>query len=174
MDKKKPGNDLNLFDNYTMREIPIEGDFISFASEIGAILNRHAKKINQIESDNEKKMMESRRSMGRIARFVFHLEDALKESEKQMLDAGLRRIFKRMRVIKDQLKSRLFKQGYTWLDPMGKDFEEIANFADVIGWRHRSDFDREIVDETIEPVILYQGEVLLEGSVIMGASECDE
>lgn len=174
MRKKTRSNNSSLFENYSMREIPIDGEFISFACEIGSLLNHHARKINQIESDNRKKIKESRSSTAQVARFVFHLEDALKESRNQMIESGLPRIFKRLRIIKDQLKGQLSRQGYTWIDPKGEDFdEEIGNSVDVIGWRHRSCYDREIVDETIEPVILYQGEVILEGSVIMGAPEYD-
>jgi len=160
------------FDQHSPREIPIEGEFVSLAGEIAALLNRHAKEQREIKEKYSQELLEMKRFCGRVMQIVFHLENALNESEKNLVEKGEVKTFKRFRIIKDQVKDHLTKQGYLWRDPTGEQFtNELAEMVEVDGWRHSKDYDCEVVVEIREPIILFGNELILGGAVIIGAPE---
>jgi len=160
------------FADYTLRELPIEGEFLSLTSEIAALLDRNDRHLQDVEDQHAGQVADMHASAGRVVQLVCHLETALGDCQDAMDQADLSRPFRRLRIIKDQLKDHLARSGYRWQDPTGRPFtEELAEQVQVDGWRHDDQFTVETVAETREPVVLLDDELLLPGAVIVGAPD---
>jgi molecular chaperone GrpE (heat shock protein) len=160
------------FDGHVRREVAFEGEFISLAAEVAALLNRHAGQIRQVTESGSQALVKLQRGIARGVQLVFHLEQAIGASEEHAAAVGFGKTLRRFRIIKDQLKDQLAAQGFTWRDPTGEEFtQELAELVEVDGWRHAAEYAREVVVETREPIVLYQGQPVLVGAVVVGAPE---
>jgi molecular chaperone GrpE (heat shock protein) len=160
------------FDGHAQRAAPFEGEFISLAAEVAALLNHHAQELCKITETGDQALTKLRQGIARGVQIVFHLERAIVESEKLMAAAELSKALRRFRIIKDQLKDFFTAHGFSWKDPTGEEFmQELAEVVEVDGWRHSAEYTREIIVETREPIVLYQGQTVLVGAVVVGAPE---
>ncbi len=108
-------------------------------------------------------------ALAQQAVFVVQMESALAQYESALAQGTLKRIHRHFRVLKDQMMDALKQAGLEVIVPLGKSFEEAADWVHVQGWRHHKDFPSELVAEVLEPVVIYQGRLIRQGRVIMGA-----
>ena len=143
---------------------------ISLAAEIAGLLNRHSQASKNAQDEQASRDRSSRQGVGRVTQLLFHLERILLNTEDNMVSDGLTKQYRRLRILKDQVKECLTGLGYTWDDPTGKEFTtKIAGQVDVDGWRHSDEYTEEIIVEVREPVIFFEDRIILNGAVIVGA-----
>lgn len=160
------------FSNHPPRQSAVTGEFVSLASEIAAMMNRQAQELKRNDAAHTEKLKNTQKATARTVQLIFHLEQALAESEEKLVDAGLGKLFKRFRIIKDQLKDQLTSQGFSWRNPEGEKFSvELADILEVDGWRYSGDYEDEVVVTTREPIVLLANEVILTGAAVIGAPE---
>ncbi|MFF3573719.1 hypothetical protein ACFYXQ_38775 [Nocardia jiangxiensis] len=139
------------------------------ASELGAALQRCRRDLNAERAASAEAAATARAEAAEQAALVFRLSTVLRENDQAMLDAGLKRTGRILRVVCDQMLSALDRAGLTVQDPAGQPYRDVADAVEVAGWRHASDFHDEVVAETIEPIIRHGDEVVRLGRVVMGA-----
>ena len=170
MTERPEAADPLSFDGHTPRQLPAEGEVISLAGEIAALLDRHARERDAADGAHRAEVGALRLAAGRAVQLAFHLERTIEEAAGPPGDAGPGPLLRRLRILKDQIKAHWGRQGFSWRDPTGEDYTpELAEWVEVDGWRHDSEYPTELIVETREPVVLYQGEVILKGAVVVGA-----
>jgi hypothetical protein len=168
----KEASDPLSFDGHPMRALPLADDFLALAGEVAALIDGHARQVRELEKTRDDERLKLRRSFARVTQLIYHLDQALGDSQQALKDAGLDKPHKRLRIVKDQLKDHLAREGYVWRDPIGEPFSgALTELVDVDGWRHSAEYARETVIETREPMIVYGEEVILGGAVVIGAPE---
>lgn len=167
-----PSKQPPAFAEYDLRELPIAGTFHSLAGEIAALLDRADRQKQADSREHQGQIADLRETTGRAAQLVHHLDQGLKDCSDSMAAAGLGKAFRRLRIIKDQLKDHLAREGYTWQDPTGQPFTNgLAECVQVDGWRHSDEFAAEVVVETREPIVRFGETLLLPGAVTVGAPD---
>jgi hypothetical protein len=158
------------FAAHSLRPAPIEGDLISMAAEIGALLNRHDAEIERQRQAMQALEKSGQAGQGRVAQLVYHLGQALVENEPEYEQAGLKHVLKQLQILKDLLQDTLEQQGISWRDPTGEMFEgALVEMVEVDGWRHAPEYHHEVVADTREPIVLCKGRLVLPGTVVIGA-----
>jgi hypothetical protein len=180
MIREKPNPDggreplRNLFQEHCPRPAPDGGDPGALAAEIAALLNGHARHIQTLKDKHRQDLLSFRSALARIAQLVFHLERWVGETESGMAQAGLDALWKRLRILKDQLKDRLAAEQYVWIDLTGEDFvSTLEEHVRVEGVRRSSQCHREKIVETREPIVLCEGEIVLPGVVVVCVPETE-
>lgn len=100
---------------------------------------------------------------------IARLDAAVSRHDDALRDAGLGRVHRELRILKDQMVEALRLGGITIEDPTGQQFENVADRVDVIGWRHGTEYPAEVVAETTEAIVWYGKAVIRPGQVVMGA-----
>ncbi|GAA3438623.1 hypothetical protein [Kutzneria kofuensis] len=138
------------------------------ASELGAALQRCRRDLTAERAASAEAAASARAEAAEQAALVFRLSAVLQEHDQAMVDAGLKRTSRTLRVVCDQMLSALDRAGLTVVDPVGQPFRDVAAAVEVVGWRHGPDFHDEVVAETVEPIIRHGAEVVRLGRVVMG------
>jgi len=139
------------------------------AAELGAVLQRYRADLDAAQgavADAERAGLDA---LARQAVLAFRLETALSEYEPQLRDAPLSSIHRQLRILKDQMLAELADAGIEVVRLAGRPYAEVASYVDVEGWRHRAEYESELVAEELEPAVRHGEHLLRLGRVVMGA-----
>lgn len=156
---------------FTGRPLPEEMELLSPAAEIAAVLQQSLLKLEAEKHARVNVEQEYITMLAQQAVFLAQFSTTLERHRPKLEDASLNKIYRSLRIVKEQMRTALEQAGFEIIEPQGKSFDEVAEMVDVIGWRHHADFPSEIVAEVVKPIILYKGQVVQNGSVVMGAPE---
>ncbi len=146
---------------------------ISPAQEVISLLQKNDTRIKESEGASQNTILCYKKALANQAVFVFQLDGIISRYERDLLDASLKRIHLHFRVLKDQMHDALNAAGLSVEDPLGKSFDEIAEFVTIDGWRTSEKNKEELVVEVIEPIVRSGNEVIRPGRVIMGSPVCE-
>jgi hypothetical protein len=144
-------------------------EILSPAAEVSALLQKYHGDINRVKLEMEKEQYILLAVLSQQSLFVFQLASALERYEPDFMKESLPRVFRHLRILKDQMYQSLQDAGFEIIIPDRKPFDEIAEFVNVVGWKHGDEFHAETVTEVIEPIVKYKGALVRLGRVIMGA-----
>jgi hypothetical protein len=161
--------DLPGWETFALRDAPEAVDILSPASEVAALLQRYRAEVDQATSAASGAERRGLEALAEQAVLAAQLASALERYAAQLKDAGLERVHRHLRVIKDQMFAACAAAGLDLIVPLGASFDEVADLVHVEGWRHRDEFTAEVVAEVVEPIIKHGGTLLRHGRVVMGA-----
>lgn len=153
---------------FSEREVP-PIDIFSPASDIAALLQMYRADLDKAQAHSESVHRKGMEALAQQTVLVVQLASALERYKSEFEQASLRKIYRSLRIVKDQMLSALQDTGLEILVPQGKPFNEVVDYVDVVGWRHSKNFSEEVVTEVLEPIVLYNGTLLRLGQVVMGA-----
>lgn len=160
------------FTAHAPRDVPLEADALHLAGEIASLLDGHDRARREQDRQHQAERDRSRRDVARQVQLVFQLDRVLSACEARLGEAGLSRIHKQIRVLKDQFVDHLAAMGYRWYDPVGEEFVgDLVEAVEVDDHRCSSEYERETIVETREPIVLFDGAVALNGAVVVGVPE---
>lgn len=151
------------------REVPLEVELRSPAAELAAALRHCQQELAAERAATRRAVAAGKSAAAEHAVFVFRLTEILTSKEKKLGEAGLDQLHRQLRVLSEQMLEALGATAFDVVDPLGRPFDEVADVVDVVGWRHGAEYDREVVAETIEPIVHHEAVVIRHGRVIMGA-----
>jgi hypothetical protein len=159
---------------FSERDLPEVVDLLSPASELAAILQ-----VFEANLSTEKKAAgdirkEGLKILAQQAVFVVRLETALERHKPKFEQASLNKIYRSLRIIKDQMLDGLREAGLNIVIPQGQSFDDVADSVSVVGWKFSEDFPAEIVAEVLEPIVFYGDLLVHSGVVVMGAPKAQE
>jgi hypothetical protein len=146
---------------------PVE--LLSPAQELAAALQESQKTLRATRDEGAAAVEKVLTIVAEQAALVFRLGVVLAESEDKLREAGLGRIRTQLSIVRRQMAEALDGAGLDVVDPVGTSFDEAQAHVEVVDWRHAAEFTDEVVAETIEPIVSYDGVVVRDGRVIMGA-----
>ncbi|GHO66893.1 hypothetical protein KSC_057850 [Ktedonobacter sp. SOSP1-52] len=165
--------------------LPLEYELLSPAAEVAALLRVHYASLTEGRRAEAEAFQTSFAALAEQAVLVAQLEMLLQRSSSSFSssDQGSRlqgrqetlpRLYKSLCIIKDQMLEALTSAGIEIEFPLGKSYEEVADFVEIEHWRHQQHLTEEIVIDVYEPIIrmlqAHQGPVLVRaGRVVMGA-----
>jgi molecular chaperone GrpE (heat shock protein) len=158
--------DWNIFSE---REVPLDVELLSPASEVTAILRRCQAALDEAQQTVEHIRKQGLMALAEQAVLVVQLAAALDRYAPDLAQASLAKVHRSLRIIKDQMLAALTDAGLEIEVPISKSFDEVERWVNVDGWRHHPSFPGEVVAEVVEPIVLYQGVLLRPGRVVMGA-----
>lgn len=158
----------NLF---TERPVPGEIDLLSPTSEVAALLQDFRASLEAERKQADEIQQQSIAALAQQAVLAVSFALTLERHRQKLEESSLLKVYRSLTIVKDQQLAAFQKAGLEILIPQGKRFDEIANYVDVIAWRHHEDFSEEIIAEVLEPAVFYQGRLVHTGIVIMGAPE---
>jgi molecular chaperone GrpE (heat shock protein) len=144
-------------------------DVFSPVSEIAALLQRYRADLDMAQEHTESVRREGLEALAQQAVFVVQLEYALERYKPQFEQASLNKVYRSLRIVKDQMLDALRSVGMTIIVPHGKSFDEVSAYVNVVGWQHSQEFTEEVVVEVLQPIILYHTTIIRLGQVVMGA-----
>ncbi|RMG22389.1 MAG: nucleotide exchange factor GrpE [Methanobacteriota archaeon] len=150
----------------------IEGvEILSPAAEVAAYLQQFYAEINSLAEQLEDAHNEVISRLAEQAVLVFHFQAVLERYEEQLrhISQPGGDIFRTLRVLKDQMMATLKDSGIEIVVPLGRSFQEVAEMADKVHWRHGEEYTSEIVVEVIEPIIKLNNRVVRPAHLVMGA-----
>lgn len=154
---------------FTERDVPEEVHLLSPISEMVATLQLCQKNFDKMQKTIENVRYEGFMALAQQAIFVVQLEFVLERSKQKLEQANLSKVYRSLRINKEQMLDALQEAGLKIIIPQGKEFDEIADFVQVVGWKHHADFTKEVVAEVLEPIVFYKNQLLRQGIVVMGA-----
>jgi hypothetical protein len=154
---------------FSKRQVLIDVDLLSPASEIVSLLQKYSCEMEKAKQETESVRREWLNVVAQQAVFAVQLESALKRYEPLLAQASLGRIYKHIRIIKDQMLDDIKNAGLEVSIPIGKTFNEVSDNVSVDGWVHNEKFTSEVVADVIEPIVFVNGKLLRAGRVVMGA-----
>ena len=144
-------------------------ELLSPARELATVLQRYRDDMDTQQRAGEQARADALDIAVELAVHVHHLTAISSRTEGAFAAAGLGRVHKQLRVLRDQMLAALAAGHISISDPAGAPYHEVADLVDVVDWRHGPAFAAEVVAETIEPVVLHLGRPARLGRVIMGA-----
>jgi molecular chaperone GrpE (heat shock protein) len=153
---------------FTERAVP-PFDIFSPASEITALLQRYRADLDMAQEHTESVRREGLEALAQQAVFAVQLEFALERYKPQFEQASLNKVYRSLRIVKDQMLDALRNAGITIIVPQGKSFDEVSAYVNVVGWKHSQEFTEEVVAEVLQPIVLYHTTIIRLGQVVMGA-----
>lgn len=154
---------------FRLRPVGAPVELHSPASELGAALQRSRRDLVAERAAAVEAAVSARADAAEQAALVFRLSAVLDEHDPAMVDAGLNRTSRTLRVVRDQMLAALDRTGLTVQDPAGQPYHDVADAVEVVAWRHAPEFHDEVVAETVEPIVRHGAEVVRLGRVIVGA-----
>lgn len=161
--------DLPGWEAFALRDAPESVDLLSPSSEVGGLLQRYRAEIDRATAAASEAKRDGLEALASQAVLTVQLASALDRYAGQLKDAGLERVHRHLRVLKDQMLAACAAAGVEIRVPLGAPFDEVADLVHVAGWRHRDEFTAEVVAEVIEPIVTHAGTLLRPGRVVMGA-----
>ena len=155
---------------FSEREVPADIEWLSPISEVATLLQASHTALNTKQQALEDTRQEGLAALAQQAVFIFQLETRLNQYKSKFEEAALTKVYRSLRIIKDQMLDALRNVGLEIINPLGKSFDEVADLVTVVGWRHDASFTMESVVEVLEPIICKGNTVIRSGSVMMGAS----
>ena len=154
---------------FSKRQVPLDVELLSPASEMVGLLQKYSCEMDKAKQETESVRREWLKVVAQQAVFAVQLESALKRYEPLLAKASLERIYKHIRIIKDQMLADIKNAGLEVSVPLGKAFNEVADNVSVDGWIHNESFTSEVVADVVEPIVTFNGKLLRAGRVVMGA-----
>lgn len=146
-------------------------ELLSPASELAAVLQRYWLDLDGQRAATRDAVAEAHTAAAEQAVLVFQLSSVLDSNEDTFAGAGLTKLHRQLRVLRNQMTHAMARTGLQVVDPVGLPFAEIADLVQVIGWRHGPEFTDEVVAETVDPIVRHDVELVRPGRVIMGAPD---
>jgi hypothetical protein len=157
------------WDAFTERPAAARLELGSPAAELASLLQRYRSAVNVERGKARAAADDALAVAAEQAVLTTRLDAALARHRAALDEAGLGRIHRELRVLKDQMIDALRDGGVTTEDPAGRPLEKVADRIEVIGWRHGSQYPAEVVAETHDAIVWYREAVLRPGQVTMGA-----
>ncbi len=157
------------WDMFQMREIPIEVEILSPATETIALLQSRLIDIHAVQTTGDEKHTAGIEALAQQAVFVVQLEASLQSYKTKFEETNLNKVYHALRIVKDQMLTALQEAGLEIIIPLGKPFDEVAEYVDIVGWRHNKGYIEEVVAEVLEPIVFSQSVLIRQGRVVMGA-----
>ncbi|NUO80104.1 hypothetical protein HUU05_08510 [candidate division KSB1 bacterium] len=159
------------WDKFAKREAPEVADLLSPASEVAADLQKFHAKLLAVRNEVEEAGRDGIAPLAQLAVLVFKIAAALEKykSELESVSQPKADVFKTLRVLKDQMQTVLNEAGIEIIAPLGRPYEEVADFVNVMHWRHHEQFTAEVVAEVLEPIVKRRGQAVHLAHLIMGA-----
>ncbi len=162
------------WDDFSEREVPLHStELLSPASEVMSVLQHYHADLAQARQDIERTRNEYLAALAQQAIFVSQFETRLHDIEVILVQASLERVYRTLRIMKDQMRSALHDIGIDIENPLDKPYDQVKDWVEVEGWSHREELKAEVVVEVLKPIITYRGTLLRLGQVIMGAPLLD-
>ncbi len=160
-----------LLHDHVPRQVAIPKGATGLVSEIGALIQRHAREVEQLKEAHRTEIQLLTGTLARMTQLVYQLEkrflecfDSIEGGGKKSHDLRL------LKIVKDQMKDLLADQGFLAVELKGISYTpQIADHARVERWI-QGDGDRPIVTETIEPVVVRGEDVAMQGTIVVAAS----
>lgn len=114
-----------------------------------------------------------RDAMAEVAIAVDQLGRLLEHNRPDLVAANLGGVHDSLRVLKDKIVAAHEAAEVHALDPTGFPFSGVVDLVEVAGWVRQPELEREIVVETLQPVILHGSDLVKEGIVKAGAPQCE-
>jgi hypothetical protein len=172
--KQGPGEpeDPLSFAGHSLRELPVPARAYHLAGEIAAGMDRAEKRLRSQQESHAAEVDARIHALAQVTQFVFHMEKAIQAAEATRKGHGPDPEIERMRILKDQIKAHLASQGLTWRDPTGEAMtEELEACFEVDRWQYSGTIEQETVIEARQPVILFSGNVILRGNVVVAVPD---
>jgi hypothetical protein len=141
------------------------------AAELAAVLQRSSTDLHDTVQAAAVLRREAYVALAAQAALAVELERALAHYETQLLDASLPRVHRHLRILKDRMLDAICATGIEIERLTGRPTDEVLDIVDVDHWRHAPEFEEQVVAELLEPAVLFEGELLRTGRVVMGAPE---
>lgn len=151
------------------RPAPAEMELASPAAELVSVLQRYRSALGAERGKARAAADDALAAAVDQAVLVARLDVAMARHRDVLDKAGLGRVHRELRVLKDQMIDALRAGGVTIEDPLGEPLAKVADRIEVIGWRHGAEFPGEVVAETHGAIVLYRGAVIRPGQVTLGA-----
>lgn len=159
---------------FNERDLPEAVDLLSPASELAAILQLFQANLSAEKKAAEDIREEGLKILAQQAVFVVRLETALERHKPKFEQTSLNKVYRSLRIIKDQMLDGLREAGLNIVIPQGQPFDDIANSVTIVGWKFSEDFPAEVVAEVLEPIVFYGDRLVHLGVVVMGAPKAQE
>lgn len=164
------------WDAFRERAVPtgLAEDMVSPGAELSGVLQRSQQELRTARGSAASAAGEARHVSFELATLIGRLGQLLIGAEAPMVDSGdlkLKRLHRQFRVLKDQMLDALQESGIEVRDPLGLPAEEVADWADISGWRHGPEFTSEVVAQTFDLGVFYNDAVVRFARVAMGAPE---
>jgi molecular chaperone GrpE (heat shock protein) len=157
------------WDYFSERPDALGEDLLSPAAEMAATVQLFRADLETAGQRLIEARGEGLKALAEQAVLVAQLTAALELYEPDFTQAALKKPYRHLRVLKDQMLDELRRAGLTVVDPLGQPFDEVAALVQVIGWRHHERYNAEVVAEVMESIVTCEGELVRPGRVIMGA-----
>lgn len=162
-------NKLIDWRQFSPREIPAHIEILSPSLEMVAVLQAHQSLIAQEQQASEKATNDGLASLAQQAVFVAQFAMNLDHYKVKLEDAGLNKVYRALRIVKDQMMTAFMEAGLEVIVPLGSPFEDVIDEVEVISWHHDKKFSDEVVAEVLEPIVRAHGKLIRSGRVVMGA-----
>jgi len=154
---------------FSEREVPYEVELLSPASETAAALQQCVSDVRTAREETEDVRSSGLSKLASQAVLVVQFEKALAFYEADFQKTALIKVYRHLRVLKDQMLDALKAAELEIIVPVGSPFDEVADLVHVHGWRYDERYQAEIVAEVLEPLVRHRGRIVHLGRVIMGA-----
>jgi molecular chaperone GrpE (heat shock protein) len=159
---------------FSERDLPEAIELLSPASELAAILQLFQANLSAEKNAAEDIRHEGLKILAQQAVFIVQLEAALERHKPKFEQASLNKVYRSLRIIKDQMLDGLKVAGLNIVIPQGQRFDDVADSVSVVGWKFSEDFPAEVVAEVLEPIVFYGDRLVHPGLVVMGAPKTQE
>ncbi|GHO65072.1 hypothetical protein KSC_039640 [Ktedonobacter sp. SOSP1-52] len=155
---------------FRKRDAPIKVDIQSPQAEITTLIRKQQLSLSQEIQRTDRMRNDLVNILAQQMVFVAQLEKVLERNQpKEDSIRTFYKFYRSVNIIKKQMLEALQKAGFDNVDLQEKTFDEVADMVEVDGWRHSSQFTGEVVAEVTAPAVCYQGHLIRQGIVIMGA-----
>ncbi len=154
---------------FQKRYLPNGVEMLSPAAETVALLQSRLTDVRAAQTSSNEMRTAGLEALAQQAVFVVQLEASLDNYKIKLEEAMLDKVYRALRIVKDQMLTALQEAGLEVIIPFGKPFDDVAEHVDVLGWRHHEDFIEEVVAEVLEPIIFSHGTLIRQGRVVVGA-----
>ena len=150
-------------------------NFVSMAAQMAALINERGNAVREGQravEDERKRWLEA---LAKQATLVVQLTIVLDRYEATIAQhtqeprTQLQRSYRSLRIVKDQMLDALRSAGLEVVIPLRKSFDELGETVRVENWIHHERFTAEVVAEVKEPVVYFEGTLVQQGRVVMGA-----
>lgn len=148
-------------------------ELLSPALAVSAALQRSSIELAETRKRVHHEHDASGEALAQQAVYVFRMASLLDRCAPNLTKTSLRQFYHPLRIVKDQMLEALRDVGIEIEDPHGKSFEEVDGRVDM-QWRQDQDFSTEIVAEVQEPIVMYHGNLVRKGRVIMGGPPLED
>jgi hypothetical protein len=157
------------WDALEFREQPQVGAVFSPAAAVESLLGRYRRDLEAAQAALTAVQDAGVQALAEQAIFVVQLASVIEAYTAQIEKADLGKIGRHFRILKDQMLDALKQAGLEVEVPLGKPYSALGNDAQIDGWRHKAEYEAEVVAEVVEPIVRQGGRLVRAGRVIMGA-----